>query len=164
MTFRAKSGASIWYMISRRLHASGLTVKQFRLFLWPGRGIRGMPAVPRIWGSVVLVTYWWRLGRGMFCGRPTMRMRRVDAGNFEKSGPLCTQAWRTLERFYAPKTKDNYTGTVNDSGGTYNLSHVTDFFFSILHLYSATSKLVLRCGGPKQDPMLGGVSTEGVWP
>jgi len=56
-----------------------------------------------------------------------MRMRRVDAGNFDESGPLCTQAWRTLERFYAPKTKvDNYTGTINDSGGTYNLSHVTD--------------------------------------
>jgi len=31
-------------------------------------------------------------------------------------------------------------------------------------LYSATSKPVLRRGGPKQDPTLGGVSTEGIWP
>jgi len=36
------------------------------------------------------------------------------------------------------------------------------FFCFILHLYSATSKLVLRCRGPKQDPTLGGVSTEGI--
>ena len=30
------------------------------------------------------------------------------------------------------------------------------------HLYSTTSKLVLRRGGPKQDPTLDGVSTEGM--
>ena len=36
-------------------------------------------------------------------------------------------------------------------------------FFLVLHLYSATSKPVLRRGGPKQDPTLGGVSTEGIW-
>jgi len=48
-----------------------------------------------------------------------MRMRRVDAGDLEKSGPLCTEAWRTFECFYASKTKvDNYPGTINDSGGT----------------------------------------------
>ena len=31
------------------------------------------------------------------------------------------------------------------------------FFFLIQHLYSATSKLVLRRGGPKQGPTLDGV-------
>lgn len=30
-------------------------------------------------------------------------------------------------------------------------------------MYSATSKLVLRRAGPKQDPKLDGVSTEGMW-
>ena len=44
------------------------------------------------------------------------------------------------------------------------MTQVFFFFFSIQHLYSATSKLVLRRGEPKQDPMLGGVSTEGIWP
>ena len=45
-------------------------------------------------------------------------------------------------------------------------SHVHSFFL-ILHLYFATSKLVLRRGGPKQDPTLNGVSTEDtedMWP
>ena len=89
MTFRAKSGGSIWNMVSRRLHASDLTVKRFRLLLWPGTGITGMPTLSRIWGSVVLVTYWKRPRRGIFCWRLATGVWRVDTCNCKSS--LCTR-------------------------------------------------------------------------
>ena len=62
----------------------------------------------RLWGSVVLVTYWWRLGRGMFCGRLAMRMWRVDR---------CWQLWKIRPIVYPSVAQTGTFWCTEDKGG-----------------------------------------------